>query len=60
MKNKLIDFLKINGFISISQVRDLLGISRKYIIPLLNKMDQEKITQRKENNRILILKNKDK
>jgi selenocysteine-specific elongation factor len=37
-----------------------LGISRKYIIPLLNKMDQEKITQRKENNRILILKNKDK
>ncbi|PJB55610.1 MAG: hypothetical protein CO097_07650, partial [Candidatus Infernicultor aquiphilus] len=60
MKNKLIDFLKINGSISISQVRDLLGISRKYIIPLLNKMDQEKITQRKENNRILILKNKDK
>jgi selenocysteine-specific elongation factor len=60
MKNKLIDFLKINGSISISQVRTLLGISRKYIIPLLNKMDQKKITQRKENNRILILKNKDK
>jgi selenocysteine-specific elongation factor len=60
MKNKLIDFLKINDSISISQVRTLLGISRKYIIPLLNKMDQEKITQRKENNRILILKNKDK
>jgi len=59
MKNKLIGFLKINSSISISQVRTLLGISRKYIIPLLNKMDQEKITQRKENNRILILKNKD-
>jgi len=53
MKNKLIDFLKINGSISIAQVRELLGISRKYIIPLLNKMDQEKITQRKENVRIL-------
>ncbi|HDK27876.1 MAG TPA: selenocysteine-specific translation elongation factor [Candidatus Atribacteria bacterium] len=53
MKNKLIDFLKINGSISIAQVRDLLGISRKYIIPLLNKMDEEKITQRKENVRIL-------
>jgi selenocysteine-specific elongation factor len=50
MKNKLIDFLKINGSISISQVRTLLGISRKYIIPLLNKMDQEKITQRKDIN----------
>lgn len=53
MKNKLISFLKINGSISIAQVRELLGISRKYIIPLLNKMDEEKITQRKENVRIL-------
>ena len=53
MKNKLIDFLKINGSISIAQVRELLGISRKYIIPLLNKMDEEKITQRRENIRIL-------
>lgn len=53
IKNKLKDFLKINGSISIAQVRELLGISRKYIIPLLNKMDEEKITQRKENVRIL-------
>jgi len=53
MKNKLIDFLKINDSISIAQVRELLGISRKYIIPLLNKMDEEKITQRRENVRIL-------
>jgi len=53
MKNKLINFLRINGSISIAQVRELLGISRKYIIPLLNKMDEEKITQRKENVRIL-------
>jgi selenocysteine-specific elongation factor len=53
MKNKLIDFLKINDSISIAQVRELLGISRKYIIPLLNKLDGEKITQRKENVRIL-------
>jgi len=53
MKNKLLDFLKINASISIAQVRELLGISRKYIIPLLNKLDEEKITQRKENVRIL-------
>jgi selenocysteine-specific elongation factor len=53
MKNKLIEFLKINGSISITQVRELLRISRKYIIPLFNKMDEEKITQRKENVRIL-------
>jgi len=53
MKNKLIEFLNLNGSLSIAQVRDLLGLSRKYIIPLLNKMDEEKITQRKENVRIL-------
>lgn len=53
MKNKLIDFLKINRSISIGQVRTLLGISRKYIIPLLTKMDEENITKRQGNNRIL-------
>jgi len=58
MKNKLIDFLKINGSISIAQVRELLGISRKYIIPLLNKLDEEKITQRKENVRIFKIRPK--
>ena len=53
MKNKLIHFLKINGSVSISQVRTLLGLSRKYIIPLLTKMDEENITKRQGNNRIL-------
>ena len=50
---KMLHFLKINDSISIARVRELLGISRKYIIPLLNKMDEEKITQRKENVRVL-------
>ena len=53
MKNKLIHFLKITGSVSISQVRTLLGLSRKYIIPLLTKMDEENITKRQGNNRIL-------
>jgi len=53
MKNKLIHFLKINGTVSIAQVRTLLGLSRKYIIPLLTKMDEENITRRQGNNRIL-------
>ena len=58
MKDKLIDFLKTQKSISIAQVRELLGISRKYIIPLLNKLDEEKITQRKENVRVLRTKEK--
>ncbi len=53
MKNKLIHFLKITGSVSISQVRTLLGLSRKYIIPLLTRMDEENITQRQGNNRVL-------
>ena len=53
MKNKLIHFLKINGSITIAEVRTLLGLSRKYIIPLLTKMDEENITQRQGNQRIL-------
>ncbi len=53
MKNSIVDYLKKNGSISISQVRDLLHISRKYIVPLLTKMDDDSITVRRENKRVL-------
>jgi selenocysteine-specific elongation factor len=53
MKNKIIDFLRKRQSITIAQVRDLLHISRKYIIPLLTRMDEESITIRKENERFL-------
>ena len=49
MKNKIIHFMKKNGSISIAEVRTLLGLSRKYIIPLLTKMDNENITKRQGN-----------
>jgi len=54
MKNKIIEFLKSNQTISIAEVRNLLRISRKYIIPLLTRMDEEGITQRKGNVRVLL------
>jgi len=53
IKKKLINFLKKNGSISISEVRTLLGFSRKYIIPLLTKMDEDNITIRQGNFRTL-------
>jgi len=53
IKGKLIQFLKTNGSISIAEVRGLLGLSRKYIIPLLTKLDEENITKRQGNNRVL-------
>jgi selenocysteine-specific elongation factor len=53
MKDKIVDYLKKNKKISIGQVRELLHISRKYIIPLLTKMDEEGITLRREGQRVL-------
>lgn len=53
MKDKIINFLKKRQSITIGQVRDLLHISRKYIVPLLTRMDEESITIRKGNERFL-------
>lgn len=53
MKNIIVNFLRKNKYINISQVRNLLNISRKYIIPLLTKLDEMGITVRKGNERIL-------
>ncbi len=55
-KGEVIGFLEKNGTITIQQVRDLLGFSRKYIIPLLNKLEEEGIIRRRGEERILIKK----
>ncbi len=54
MKERVINFLKANQSISIEEARDLLGMSRKYLIPFLERMDREGITIRKENRRFLV------
>ena len=53
MKDEIVAFLKKNKSITIGQVRDLLHISRKYIVPLLTRMDEEGITKRIGNERTL-------
>ena len=53
MKEKIVNFLSKNHSITIGQVRDLLHISRKYIVPLLTRMDEESITIRRGNERFL-------
>jgi selenocysteine-specific elongation factor len=53
-RGKVIDFLEKNGTITIQQVRDLLSFSRKYIIPLLNKLEEEGIIRRRGEERVLI------
>ena len=44
--NRLTEFLRSNGSISMSQFKELLGVSRKYAIPLAEYFDARRITLR--------------
>ncbi len=50
---KIRDFLEQNQKAVVSTLKDLLGTSRKYALPLLNYYDQIGLTIRKGNNRYL-------
>jgi selenocysteine-specific elongation factor len=43
---KIRDFCKANATITVAQVRDLLGTTRKYVVPLLTYMDEQGLTRR--------------
>lgn len=46
-------FIQENGSITLGQFRDLLGTSRKYALPLLEYFDQQRITVKREDSRVL-------
>lgn len=50
---KIREFLKENGTLQLAQARDLFKTSRKYALPLLEYLDQIKVTKRKADFRIL-------
>ena len=52
--NMIREFIKRNGTISVSDARDLLNSNRKSTMELLEFLDKEKITLRKDNERILV------
>ena len=52
--NMIKDFIVKKGAISVSDARDLLGSNRKSTMELLEFLDKEKITLRRENERILV------
>lgn len=52
-EQKLIDYLKKNKDIRISQFRDLLDASRKYVLPLLIYFDTRGITIKRGDVRVL-------
>ena len=46
LKNKLVTFLQKNGEISTPQLKEMTGVSRKYMIPLIEYFDDTKVTIR--------------
>jgi selenocysteine-specific elongation factor len=46
LKQKLVDFLKLHGEISTPQFKEMTGVSRKYLIPLIEYFDAQNVTIR--------------
>ncbi len=46
-------YMKTKGPLSVQAVRDMLGTSRKYIVPFLDYLDAQKITRRVADDRVL-------
>jgi len=53
LKNKIVDFIKKNGEATVSQLREHLATTRKYMVPILEKLDQLGVTQREGDKRVL-------
>ena len=53
MVNKIVKHLNIEGKITVAQVRDLLKTSRRYAIALMEHLDQQRITRRMGDDRVL-------
>ncbi|MBV9712366.1 MAG: selenocysteine-specific translation elongation factor [Ktedonobacteraceae bacterium] len=50
---KLVEYLRNHGRMTASEARDVLGTTRKYVLPLLEHMDVLRITRRSGDERIL-------
>jgi selenocysteine-specific elongation factor len=53
MKNMVVDFIRKQGQATVSELREHLSTTRKYMVPILEKLDQLGITQREGDKRRL-------
>jgi selenocysteine-specific elongation factor len=53
LKAKLVEFLKSNGEITTPQFKEMTGVSRKFVIPLIEYFDANKVTLRVGDSRKL-------
>lgn len=54
IKNIVIEFIKEKGSINIGELKELINSSRKYLVPILEYLDNQKITKRVNDKRILV------
>jgi selenocysteine-specific elongation factor len=53
MVDRVVDHIETGGAMTVGQVRDLFGTSRKYALALMEHLDEERITQRRGDERVL-------
>jgi selenocysteine-specific elongation factor len=53
IQEKLVTFLSIRGEVTVPEFKEMTGLSRKYIIPLLEHFDATKVTLRVGDKRVL-------
>ncbi len=51
--DQVLTHIRDNGQITVAETRDLLGSSRKYVLPLLQSMDARRLTRRIGDDRVL-------
>ncbi len=51
--DQVVSHIRENGQITVAETRDLLGSSRKYVLPLLQSMDARRLTRRIGDDRVL-------
>jgi selenocysteine-specific elongation factor len=53
IRRQVVDRIQRNGSISVAEVRDMLDTSRKYALALMEYFDQQRVTRRVGDNRVL-------
>ena len=53
MAARIVAHLNERGSVTVADARDLFGASRKYVLPLLEYLDQQRVTRRVGDERVL-------
>jgi selenocysteine-specific elongation factor len=53
MKERVVEQIRATGSVTIAQVRDLFGASRKYALALMETLDEQRVTRRRGDTRVL-------